>query len=132
MDAYASAVLQPTNIFCVVVPRRGGLQNRALLHHRYCSPKRQMSPPCSSMTNPPVDALAEELPVALHISDLAGLSDADLTARLHYSAAAANHYTATMPSRLHSDRHPGATSPIARPRHVEVRSGQRRRRTCSE
>ena len=34
------------------------------------------------------DALAEELP-ALHISDLAGLSDADLTARLHYSAAAA-------------------------------------------
>lgn len=36
-----------------------------------------------------VDALVgKELP-ALHISDLAGLSDADLTATLRYSAAAA-------------------------------------------
>ncbi|MCF6390629.1 hypothetical protein L2K20_26980 [Mycobacterium sp. MBM] len=81
--------LQPTNIFL----RRGaGAAEACKTEHFFTTatalPKRQMAALFVDDEPAVVDALAEELP-ALHISDLAGLSDADLTARLHYSAAAA-------------------------------------------
>lgn len=81
--------LQPTNVF---LRRKAGAAEACKTEHFFTTatalPKRQMAALFVDDEPAIVDALAEELP-ALHISDLAGLSDADLAATLHYSAAAA-------------------------------------------
>lgn len=81
--------MQPTNVF---LRRNAGVAEACKTEHFFATatalPKKQMAALFVDDEQGVVDVLAEELP-ALHISDLAGLSDADLTATLHYSAAAA-------------------------------------------
>lgn len=81
--------MQPTNVF---LRRNPGAAEEVKTEHFYATatafPKRQMAAVFVDDEPAVVDALAEALP-ALHISDLAGLSDADLAATLCYSAAAA-------------------------------------------
>ena len=80
--------MQPTNVF---LRRNAGVAEACKTEHFFATatalPKKQMAALFVDDEQGVVDVLAEE--PALHISDLAGLSDADLTATLHYSAAAA-------------------------------------------
>lgn len=81
--------MQPTNVF---LRRNAGAAEACKTEHFFATatalPKRQMAALFVDDEPAVVDALAEELP-ALHSSELAGLSDPDLAATLHYSAAAA-------------------------------------------
>lgn len=98
--------MQPTNIF---LRRNSGAAEACKTEHFFTTatalPKRQMAALFVDDEPAVVDALAEALPV-LHISDLAGLSDADLTATLYYSAAAAE--------PLHRSHAEQAVPPVAR------------------
>ena len=82
--------MQPTNIF---LRRNADAAEACKAEHFFTTatalPKRRMAAVFVDDEPAIVDALvSKELP-ALHISDLAGLSDADLAATLRYSAAAA-------------------------------------------
>lgn len=93
--------MQPTNVF---LRRAPGTVEDVKTEHFYATatapPKKRMAALFVDDEPAAVDALAEELP-ALHISDLAGLCDADLAAMLHYSAAAAERlHRRAVPNRL--------------------------------